>query len=56
MTDTDFLFNFSGAVHAKAQITVTQQNSYTIQGEFSAPTARGMSCPLSLLTVPTDII
>ncbi|KAK1226859.1 Galactan endo-beta-1,3-galactanase [Marasmius sp. AFHP31] len=31
----------SGAVHAKAQITVTQQNSYTIQGEFSAPTARG---------------
>ncbi|KAL0576076.1 Galactan endo-beta-1,3-galactanase [Marasmius crinis-equi] len=31
----------SGAVHAKSQITVTQQNSYTIQGEFSAPTAKG---------------
>ncbi|PFH46338.1 glycoside hydrolase family 16 protein [Amanita thiersii Skay4041] len=31
----------SGAVHAKAQITVTQSNSYTLSGEFSSPTVRG---------------
>ncbi|KAL0956966.1 hypothetical protein HGRIS_003066 [Hohenbuehelia grisea] len=28
----------SGAVHAKSQITVTSANSWTISGEFSAPT------------------
>lgn len=32
---------FSGAVHAKSQITVTSANSYTISGEFSSPTTRG---------------
>ncbi|KAF7323871.1 Acid phosphatase [Mycena kentingensis (nom. inval.)] len=31
----------SGAIHAKQQITVTASNSWTLQGEFSAPTARG---------------
>lgn len=31
----------SGAVHAKHQINVTAANSYTISGEFSAPTAKG---------------
>ncbi|KAF9266061.1 endo-beta-1,3-galactanase [Marasmius fiardii PR-910] len=31
----------SGAIHAKSQVTVTSTNSYTIQGEFSAPTVRG---------------
>ncbi|KAF8067763.1 endo-beta-1,3-galactanase [Lyophyllum atratum] len=31
----------SGAIHAKSQITVTAANSYTISGEFSAPTVRG---------------
>ena len=31
----------SGAVHAKEHITVTAGNSYSIYGEFSAPTARG---------------
>ncbi|ESK96360.1 glycoside hydrolase family 16 protein [Moniliophthora roreri MCA 2997] len=31
----------SGAIHAKEQITVTQSESWTIEGEFSAPTDRG---------------
>ncbi|KIY70840.1 glycoside hydrolase family 16 protein [Cylindrobasidium torrendii FP15055 ss-10] len=31
----------SGAVHAKEQITVTDANSYSVYGEFSAPTAVG---------------
>ncbi|KAJ7599244.1 endo-beta-1,3-galactanase [Mycena floridula] len=31
----------SGAIHAKSQITVTSANSYTISGEFSAPTTKG---------------
>ncbi|KAF7300683.1 Acid phosphatase [Mycena chlorophos] len=31
----------SGTVYAKEQITVTSTNSYTLQGEFSAPTAVG---------------
>ncbi|KAI5888790.1 glycoside hydrolase family 16 protein [Schizophyllum commune H4-8] len=31
----------SGAVHALEQITVTAENSYTVYGEFSAPTAVG---------------
>uniref|UniRef100_A0A0W0FW18 GH16 domain-containing protein n=1 Tax=Moniliophthora roreri TaxID=221103 RepID=A0A0W0FW18_MONRR len=31
----------SGAIHAKEQITVTQSKSWTIEGEFSAPTDRG---------------
>ncbi|TRM60362.1 glycoside hydrolase family 16 protein [Schizophyllum amplum] len=31
----------SGAVHAKEQITVTAENSYTVYGEFSAPTDVG---------------
>ncbi|KAF9447141.1 glycoside hydrolase family 16 protein [Macrolepiota fuliginosa MF-IS2] len=31
----------SGAIHAKAQITVTNTNAYTISGEFSSPTAKG---------------
>ncbi|KAF8999107.1 hypothetical protein BDQ17DRAFT_1428007 [Cyathus striatus] len=31
----------SGAVHAKAQITVTSSNAYTISGEFSSPTTQG---------------
>ncbi|KAK7448146.1 Galactan endo-beta-1,3-galactanase [Stygiomarasmius scandens] len=31
----------SGAIHAKSQITVTKTQSWTVQGEFSAPTARG---------------
>ncbi|KAL1730422.1 glycoside hydrolase family 16 protein [Schizophyllum commune] len=35
----------SGAVHALEQITVTAQNSYTIYGEFSAPTAAASGWP-----------
>ena len=31
----------SGAVHALEQIIVTAENSYTVYGEFSAPTAVG---------------
>ncbi|KAF8871710.1 hypothetical protein CPB85DRAFT_1445416 [Mucidula mucida] len=31
----------SGAIHAKEHITVTAANSYTVYGEFSAPTAKG---------------
>ncbi|KAG6831071.1 Galactan endo-beta-1,3-galactanase [Tricholoma furcatifolium] len=31
----------SGAIHALSQITVTADNSYTLSGEFSAPTAVG---------------
>ncbi|KAJ7839576.1 hypothetical protein B0H14DRAFT_2787044 [Mycena olivaceomarginata] len=31
----------SGAIHAKSQITVTSANSYTLSGDFSAPTLRG---------------
>ncbi|KAK7046664.1 acid phosphatase [Favolaschia claudopus] len=31
----------SGAIHAKSQITVTSANSYTLSGEFSAPTVKG---------------
>ena len=31
----------SGAVHSTKQITVTAENSYTVYGEFSAPTAKG---------------
>ncbi|KAK7688546.1 Galactan endo-beta-1,3-galactanase [Cerrena zonata] len=31
----------SGAVHAKEHITVTAGNSYSVYGEFSAPTAHG---------------
>jgi len=31
----------SGAVHAKAQITVTNSVGYQVQGEFVSPTARG---------------
>ncbi|KAK7447715.1 Galactan endo-beta-1,3-galactanase [Stygiomarasmius scandens] len=40
----------SGAVHAKEQITVTTSQSWTVQGEFSAPTARG-TWPAFWLTV-----
>jgi galactan endo-beta-1,3-galactanase len=43
----------SGAVHAKSQITVTNTQSWTIQGEFSAPTARG-TWPAFWLTVSTQ--
>ncbi|KAF7350450.1 Acid phosphatase [Mycena venus] len=31
----------SGTIHAKSQITVTSANSWTIQGDFSAPTVKG---------------
>ena len=35
------MFVSSGAVHSTKQITVTAENSYTVYGEFSAPTAKG---------------
>lgn len=42
----------SGAINAKDYITVTAKNSYTIYGEFSAPTAVG-TWPAFWLTVST---
>ncbi|KAL1698207.1 glycoside hydrolase family 16 protein [Schizophyllum commune] len=41
VSDKASIHYLSGAVHSTKQITVTAENSYTLYGEFSAPTAKG---------------
>ncbi|KAJ3866469.1 endo-beta-1,3-galactanase [Lentinula novae-zelandiae] len=45
----------SGTIYAKEQITVTSANSYTITGEFSAPTTFGENLVSDIVPWPSDL-
>ncbi|KAF9068915.1 glycoside hydrolase family 16 protein [Rhodocollybia butyracea] len=46
----------SGTIHALEQITVTSENSYTISGDFSAPTTFGKTWPAFGKPIPAAVV